>query len=490
MTISLRNLQSRPIPTSAALAQVRSVAATALGVERGGVGFAFVDDRAMSGYHQRFMDDPATTDVLSFPASSGSAEADEVVPPDVISEADGYWGDIIICTDQAARQARHLGHPYDFELLVLAMHGTLHLLGLDHETDDGEMRRLERRLSARLLGRRLRPAVAGAATSDLRPTTDQPASLEAAAPSRGVPGAAKGKSGMVAFVGRPNAGKSTLLNHLVGDKVSIVSDKPQTTRHRIRGVLTEARGQIVFVDTPGVHRPHFRMNRRMMEMTRHALEDVDVVVLMIDISEPPGRGVEYVLGLCASVECPVVLVLNKVDRVAKEQLLPLIDRYQRAHEFAEIFPLSALDGDNCDALLTSLFDLLEPGESLFPEDVLTDRSLRFLAAELIREQLLHRTRDELPYTTAVIVDRWQEQETARGSSAIVIGATIYVDKNSQKGIVIGKGGSMLRNVGSAARRAISELVGSPVHLDLWVKVHSGWREQPRLLDELEIRSRD
>jgi GTP-binding protein Era len=290
-------------------------------------------------------------------------------------------------------------------------------------------------------------------------------------------------SGTVALIGRPNAGKSTLMNRLVGAKLSIVSDKPQTTRHRIQGILTEDRGQIVFVDTPGVHRPHFRMNERMMKVTRTVLADVDLVVLMLDASEPLGGGARYLFELVDSVQRPVVLALNKVDRVAKPELLPLIDRLRQDREFADIIPMSALAGDNVEALLTCVFGLLPEGEPLFPEDELTDRSLRFLAAERVREQLLHRTRDELPYSTAVVIDSWQEPD---GGRPVEISATIYVDKDSHKPIVIGKGGRMLKAVGIAARGEISELIGRPVDLRLWVKVRPRWREKSALLDSMEI----
>lgn len=292
------------------------------------------------------------------------------------------------------------------------------------------------------------------------------------------------RSGTVALVGRPNAGKSTLLNQILGTKVSIVSDKPQTTRHRIRGVLTEERGQAVFVDTPGVHRPHYRMNRRMMEATRHTLTEVDLVAAMIDASEAAGQGARFFLEMLSSVTVPVVLLLNKVDRMAKPKLLPLIDRYQKAAEFAAIIPVSALKGTNNEAFLEVVFDLLPVGPPLFESDALTDRSVRFLAAEFVREQLLHRTREELPYTTAVTVDQWNEPEDE--SEQVEISATIYVEREGQKPIVIGKGGSMLKAVGTAARTQIEELIERRVHLQLWVKVKPDWRELGRVLDELEI----
>jgi GTP-binding protein Era len=292
------------------------------------------------------------------------------------------------------------------------------------------------------------------------------------------------RSGTVALLGRPNAGKSTLLNQMVGTKVAIVSDKPQTTRHRILGVLSRAEGQIVFVDTPGVHRPHYRMNKRMMDTTRHVLADVDVVALLIDATESLGAGTSYTLGLLKEVDVPVFLLLNKIDKLKKEKLLPLIDTLRGQHEFTEIIPISALRGDNCELFFDAVLKCLPESEPLFPEDALTDRTVRFLAGELIREQLLHRTRDELPYTTAVSVEAWQEGEGKRATTRI--SATILVDRDSQKGMVIGKGGRMLRAVGTASRKEIEKLIGQHVYLDLRVKVRSGWRESEPILDKLEI----
>lgn len=292
------------------------------------------------------------------------------------------------------------------------------------------------------------------------------------------------RSGMVSLVGRPNAGKSTLLNRMVGVKVAIVSDKPQTTRNRILGVLTRPGFQLVFVDTPGVHRPHHRMNVRMMETTRSALEGVDVVAMLIDVTEPAGAGVRYTMEMLRDLESPVFLLLNKIDRIDKRELLPMIQEYSEKADFAEIVPISALRGDNCDRLEALLVEYLPEGPPLFPEDALTDRSSRFMAAELIREQLLRRTRDELPYTTAVRVDRWVEPGDE--SPVLRIEATILVDSPSQKGIVIGRGGRMLKAVGTAARREIEEMTGKRVFLDLHVKSKEGWREQEPVLDELEI----
>ncbi len=292
------------------------------------------------------------------------------------------------------------------------------------------------------------------------------------------------RCGTVTLVGRPNAGKSTLLNRLVGTKISIVSNKPQTTRHRISGILTEDRGQAVFVDTPGVHRPHYRMNRRMMRTTRQAMLDVDLVAVIVDATERRGGGTDYLVDTIRTVAAPTILLLNKIDRMAKPQLLPAIDWFRRRHDFADIIPISALAGDNLDTFVDAVFHHLPPGPVLYPDEAITDRSVRFMVAEMVREELLHRTREELPYTTAVTVDRWEESDDGEGN--VEIGATIYVERSGQKPIVIGKGGSMLRRVGTAARRQIEELIGRHVVLELWVKVKPEWRQHARLLDEMEI----
>jgi GTP-binding protein Era len=289
---------------------------------------------------------------------------------------------------------------------------------------------------------------------------------------------------MVALIGRPNAGKSTLLNTLVGAKVAITSARPQTTRHRVLGVLTRPVGQIVFVDTPGVHRPHYRMNRRMMDTTRSVLHSVDVVALLVDVTEDPGAGLTYAISLVSDIEAPTFLLLNKIDRIGKAKLLPMIAAFSDRAAWSEVIPISALKGDNCERFLEVALGYLPAGEPLFPEDALTDRSERFLTAELVREQLLHRTREELPYTTAVTIDEWQEPDQLHGTVRIF--ATILVDAPSQKPIVIGRGGQMLKAVGTAAREQIEGMLQRRVFLDLRVKVRPGWREDAPMLDRLEI----
>ncbi len=292
------------------------------------------------------------------------------------------------------------------------------------------------------------------------------------------------KAGFVSLVGRPNAGKSTLLNRFVGQKVAIVSDKPQTTRHRIVGVRNTPAGQIVFIDTPGIHKPMHRMNRRMVDAATGTLREVDVAVLVVDASQPPGAGDRFVLDLVRSSGVKTILVLNKVDLVRKPALLPIIDQYARAAEFAAIVPLSALAGDGVEQLEAEILAALPEAEPLYPEDYLTDQTQRTLAAELIREKVLAHTRDELPYSTAVVIDQFDEPEEEGGLTRIH--ASILVDHDSQKPIVIGRGGEMIKRIGTEARRDLEEMLDGKVFLDLHVKVRSDWRDDERILNEIGL----
>jgi len=290
-------------------------------------------------------------------------------------------------------------------------------------------------------------------------------------------------AGFVSFVGRPNAGKSTLLNRLVGQKVAIVSDKPQTTRNRILAVKTLPDAQLVFLDTPGIHKPVHAMNARMVDVAIAAIRDVDVPVLVVDASEPMGRGDHFVLKLLEHVDTPIVLVLNKVDRIDKPRLLPLIDSYRRAREFAAIVPVSALTGEGTDILERELVARLPEGEALYPPDFLTDRPERFFVTELVREKLLRHLRDELPYTTAVLLDRFEEPD-ARG--LLRLACTILVEHDTQKGIVIGAGGAMIKRIGSEARLDLERFFDCRVFIELFVKVRNDWRDDQRVLRALGI----
>jgi GTP-binding protein Era len=292
------------------------------------------------------------------------------------------------------------------------------------------------------------------------------------------------RSGYAALIGRPNAGKSTLLNRIVGEKIAAVSNKPQTTRHRIQGVFTSDDGQIVFVDTPGVHKPGHLLNRRMMAAVHDAMMSVDVVVLMRDASVSTGNGDRFVLDLVKQSEKPAVLVLNKIDKVKnKAEILPLIEFYSNEYDFAEIVPVSALKGDAIDNLLAQIIKHLPEADPIFAEDEFTDQPMRTIVAEMVREKILRSTGEELPYVTAVVPEKWDESDPER----LQIYCAIYVERPSQKGIIIGKGGAKLKQIGTEARQDIEKLLGRHVHLQLFVKVVEDWRNKERELDEMGIR---
>ena len=288
------------------------------------------------------------------------------------------------------------------------------------------------------------------------------------------------RSGFVALIGRPNAGKSTLLNRLVGQKIAAVSDKPQTTRFRIQGVITKAEGQVVLVDTPGVHQPGYELNRRMMAAVQDALLGVDVVALIRDASVSTGNGDRFVLDLVKQSGKPSLLLLNKIDKLEdKSALLPLMDWYRNEHEWQEIIPISALKNEMTDVLIDASLRHLPQAEPIFSEDELTDQSLRVLAAEIVREKVLAVTGDEIPYVTAVVTERFEEvrEDFAR------IYCLIVVERASQKKIIIGKGASRLKEIGTRARKEIENLMGHRCHLELFVKVEEDWRNKVQLLDE-------
>ena len=296
-------------------------------------------------------------------------------------------------------------------------------------------------------------------------------------------------TGYASFVGRPNAGKSTLLNHIIGTKVAIVSDKPQTTRNRILAVKNYPGGQIVFVDTPGIHRPLHRLNVRMVDAAVDTLREVDVVALIFDASTKPGHGDEYVANLLKDVKTPVVLVLNKIDLVSKIKLLPLIEQAQKWHDFAAIVPVSATTGDGVEELEKVLLEQLPEGEAGFPDDYLTDQPERALVAETVREKVLQNTRAELPFSTAVVVDEFDEDEREGGGSRkglLRLYCTIFVETESQKPIVIGRGGEMIKRIGTEARHDLEKFFDVKVFLDLRVKVNADWRNNDRALDDIGV----
>jgi len=313
------------------------------------------------------------------------------------------------------------------------------------------------------------------------------------------------KSGFVTILGRPNAGKSTLLNALVGEKLAIVTHKPQTTRNRVQGIVnlpektaassarlpsrgrlglhkTRPAAQIVLIDTPGVHKPDTRLDKKMMQEVHEALEGSDLILLIIDATQRFGAGEEFVAELVRRSGTPALLLLNKIDLVNKQQLLPMIEQWSKQHAFREIIPISALKGENLELLLDKMVENLPEGPPYFPEDEVTDMPVRFLVAETIREQVLLATQEEVPYATTVLIDRYEE-----GERLDRIAATIYCEREGQKGILIGKGGQMLKKIGSAARQEIERMLGKKVFLELFVKVRPGWRDSAEFVEGLDWR---
>ncbi len=288
------------------------------------------------------------------------------------------------------------------------------------------------------------------------------------------------RAGTVALLGRPNAGKSTLMNLLLREKVAIVSDKPQTTRQRLVGILSEPQGQMVFYDTPGVHRPQHRMNRRMVKAAQEALNDADAVCLLVDASQQHGSGDAFMLEWVAPAASPKIVLLNKIDLVAKPSLLPRIALYAEAG-FDQIVPVSALTGDGADRLLELLWRLLPEGEPIYDSELLTIHPERFLVAERIREKILERTRDELPFAIAVVIDDWQR----RDNGMTTIYASVLTERGGQRGILLGSGGRRIKAIGTAARRDLEDFLECRVYLDLKVRVEKNWRENPRILSRLD-----
>jgi len=293
------------------------------------------------------------------------------------------------------------------------------------------------------------------------------------------------KYGTAAIIGRPNSGKSTLLNALIGQKISIVSSKPQTTRHRILGIVTGERGQIAFLDTPGIHKPAYIMNRRMLHAVYEGLKDVDLALLVVDATISFGSGENFALDIVKNAQAPAILILNKIDKMAKPSLLPAMQRYGKSHDFLEIIPISAKSGENLDLLIDKIYHHLPEGKPLYGEDLITDRSERFLAAEFIREKLLERVREEMPYVCAVLIRKFDESRREK-KKLVIIEADILVEKPSQRGIILGAGASQLRDLGISARKDLEQLLGCRVYLDLHVTAARNWRNNNSILDELEL----
>ena len=287
------------------------------------------------------------------------------------------------------------------------------------------------------------------------------------------------KSGFAAVIGRPNVGKATLINALIGQKIAIMSDKPQTTRSRILCILTEEDAQVIFLDTPGVHKPKHKLGAYMAKATEGALHGVDVIVFVVDVTEKMGAGEQYILKQLANVRVPVLLAVNKVDCIPRAQTLPIIASYAKAYQFAGIVPISARERENLDGLLAEIKAHLPEGPQYYPADMVTDQPERLIVAELVREKVLALTRDEIPHAVAVDI----EEMTTRQKGDVYIRAVIYVERESQKGIVIGTKGALLRTIGAQARTDVETLLGSKVYLDLWVKTRKDWRNRATALRE-------
>jgi GTP-binding protein Era len=281
------------------------------------------------------------------------------------------------------------------------------------------------------------------------------------------------KSGFIAVIGRPNVGKSTLINSLIGQKIAIMSDKPQTTRNKILCVLTQDDAQIIFIDTPGIHKPKHKLGEYMLHAAENTLKEVDVILFVVDATEDLGAGELYILERLQATNKPVILVVNKLDKITKPQVLPIISRYTEKYPFIGVVPISAKEKTNLDGLLVEIKKHLEEGPQYYPSDMVTDQPERLIVAELVREKVLILTREEIPHAIAVDVD----EMTTRSNEDVYIRATIYVERDSQKGIIIGAKGTLLKEIGALARRDIETLLGSKIYLDLWVKVKKDWRNR-------------
>lgn len=293
------------------------------------------------------------------------------------------------------------------------------------------------------------------------------------------------KSGFISIIGRPNVGKSTFLNRVIGQKIAIMSDKPQTTRNKVQGVLTTDDSQMIFIDTPGIHKPKHKLGDFMLKVSKNTLREVDVIMFMVNAEQKLGKGDEFILEMLAGNPTPVFLVINKIDQIHPDELMGIIESYKERYDFAEIVPISALQGNNVENLLATLSKYLPEGPQYYPADQVTDHPERFIISELIREKVLHLTREEIPHSIAVVIDKIRRDE--ENEDKIRVAATIIVERDSQKGIVIGKRGALLKEVGIRARKDIEMLLGSKVYLELWVKVQKDWRNKSTHLRDFGFR---
>ncbi len=291
------------------------------------------------------------------------------------------------------------------------------------------------------------------------------------------------KSGFISIIGRPNVGKSTFLNRVIGQKIAIMSDKPQTTRNKVQGVLTTDDSQLIFIDTPGIHKPKHRLGDFMMKVAQNTLKEVDLILFMVNAEEGFGRGEEFILEKFENIKTPIFLVVNKIDTIHPDKLFSVIDSYKEKYPFKEIIPISALEGNNVETLLTQIKKYMPEGPQFYPADQVTDHPERFIVSELIREKALHLTREEIPHSLAVVIEKMERKQ----NEVVHVMATIVVERDSQKGIIIGKQGGMLKEIGKRARTDIENLLGNKVFLELWVKVQKDWRNKMTQLRDFGFR---
>lgn len=450
----------------------------------------FVSREEIKDLNMRIRDIDKETDVLSFPmVEMFNGELDiDIEDIDMEYDDDGNKilnvGDIIICQDVAFANADTYGHSKEREIAFLAAHSFLHLIGYDHieEEDEKIMRQAQRSLMA---------SVGLAIEDDAAEITNHKEDEDdiVAYPA----GSVCAHVGYVALLGRPNVGKSTLINYLTGMKVAIVSHKPQTTRTNIRSIYNTDDAQIIFTDTPGVHKPGSRLGEIMVANSFNSAKGADVVLFIADGRfKEPGKVELELLEKCKENKKKVILAINKVDDVSKESLLPVIKAYSDEYQFDDIIPISAKEGENVDALLDSIISYLPEGPRLFDTEYMTDQTERVIAAELIREQILHYTNQEIPHGTTVEIEKFEEKYKD-GSvdeydrDRVVIRAAIICERNSHKGIIIGKGGAMIKRIGTSARMSIERLVGCKVYLDLFVKVREDWKNSEILLKDYGFR---
>lgn len=403
-----------------------------------------------------FRNKDSVTDVLSFPMlENGEIDEDEIVEGECVP-----LGDIVICAERAEEQAKEYGHSFEREICFLAVHSTLHLLGLDHEADKADELYMNR-VQEEILQKMGLPR--GEVKDAEKPSHDEK----------------NEKTGFIAIIGRPNVGKSTFMNAALGEKVAIVSSKPQTTRNRITGVLTKGDCQYVFIDTPGIHKPKNKLGEFMMKSADDSLTATDGIVFIADACEMPGKSDIDIIAKIKATKAPAVLVLNKTDIAKKDKLLAIMAKYNELYDFKSIIPISALNNDGVETVIEEITGFLRPERWYFPEDMVTDQPERQICAEIIREKLLRLNSDEIPHGIAVVIEDFKEEK-----NLISIRAEIYCEKQAHKKIIIGKNGEALKKVATYAREDMENLLGEKVFLDLWVKVKENWRDNALSLNRL------